>query len=109
MLARSAVLAALVCLLLGADAAPPPPTDGSKAEMKKLDWMVGRWKGEGWIQTGPQRKEFIGTENVQRKIDGLALLVEGRFVEKGAPPDAPPIHDTLAVMSYDAGAGHYWF
>jgi hypothetical protein len=108
MLARTAVLAALVCLMLGADAAPPP-TDALKAEMRKLDWMVGRWKGEGWIQMGPQRKAFVGTESVQRKVGGLTLLVEGRFAEKGAAPDAPPIHDTLAVMSYDEAKRHYWF
>jgi hypothetical protein len=80
-----------------------------RAEMKKLDWLAGRWKGEGWIQMGPQRQEFAGTETVQRKVGGLALLVEGNFKAKGAPADAPPIHETVGVASYDKDAGHYWF
>jgi hypothetical protein len=106
MIARTAVVAAMVCLLVGA--AEPSPTDGAGAEMKKVDWLVGRWKGEGWIQMGPQRREFAGTETVQRKTGGLTVLIEGNFREKGAGPDAPPIHDTLAVMWYDPAQGHHW-
>src|SRR5688500_4902862 len=83
--------------------------DAQRADMKKADWRVGRWKGEGWIQAGPHRQEFTGTETVRRKVGGLALLVEGNFRAKGVPPDAPPVHETIAVMSYDAAAGHYWF
>ena len=48
-----------------------------RGEVKKLESMVGQWKGAGWIQQGAKRETFTGTESVQRKIDGLALLVEG--------------------------------
>ena len=84
-------------------------TDALRAEMKKLDWLAGQWKGEGWIQMGPRRQEFAGTETVRPKIGGLALLVEGNFRSKGAPADAPPVHETVAVVSYDRDAGNYWF
>ena len=54
------------------------PASGQRAEMKKLDWLVGQWKGAGWMQMGPQgRKEFTITETVEAKLDGLVLVIEG--------------------------------
>lgn len=69
------------------------------AEMKKLEAGIGKWEGGGWIQRGPEKTYFQGTELIQKKLDGLALLVEGRFTDK-AKPDMV-IHQTLAVLSYD--------
>ena len=63
--------------------------------MKKIEKMVGHWKGSGWIQQGPKRETFTGGETVQMKLDGLAVLVEGNF----ANPEGKVIHQTLAVMS----------
>lgn len=68
-----------------------------RAEMKRVDKMVGQWKGSGWIMQGPNRETFTGTENVQRKVDGLALLVEGRFTN----PEGRVIHETLAAIAFD--------
>src|SRR5690349_2784567 len=67
--------------------------------------MVGQWKGSGWIQQGPKRETFTGTETVQRKIDGLALLGEGKF----ANPEGKVIHETLAVLAFDPRAKGYKF
>lgn len=76
-----------------------------RGEMKKLESMVGQWKGSGWIQQGPKRETFTGTETVQRKIDGLALLVEGKF----ANPEGKIIHETLAVLAFSAKDAKYRF
>lgn len=77
-----------------------------RAEMKKLDMMVGKWEGSGWMQRGPGAPEtFKGGETVQRKLGGLALLVEGRFVDK----DGRVGHETLAVLAYDTAAKGYKF
>ena len=82
-------------------------TGMSKTEMSKLDKMVGKWSGTGWIQQGPKREEFVGTENVQRKLDGLALLVEGRFTDQ--KDSSRVIHETLAVLSYNPNTKIYDF
>ncbi|CAN5275099.1 hypothetical protein BH10ACI1_BH10ACI1_16680 [soil metagenome] len=68
-----------------------------RAEVKKLESMVGQWKGSGWIQQGAKRETFTGTENVQRKLDGLALLIEGKF----SNAEGKVIHETLAVLDYN--------
>ncbi len=76
-----------------------------RTEVKKLESMVGQWKGSGWIQQGAKRETFTGTENVQRKLDGLAVLVEGKF----ANPEGKVIHETLAVLSFEAKVKTYRF
>lgn len=76
-----------------------------RSEVKKLESLIGQWKGSGWIQQGPNRETFTGTENVQRKLDGLALLVEGKF----ANPEGKIIHETLAVLSFNAKDAKYRF
>ena len=82
-------------------------TDLQKTEMRKLDAMTGKWSGEGWIQRGAVREEFVGTENVQKKLDGLALLVEGRFTDK--KDSSKVIHETLAVLTYNTKNDVYDF
>ena len=90
-----------------ANAAGQFQADLQKTEMLKLDKMIGKWTGEGWIQQGKNRDEFTGTENVQKKLDGLALLVEGRFTAKNEP--ARVIHETLAVLTYNPRTNIYDF
>lgn len=81
------------------------PIAARQAEMKKVEKLVGIWRGSGWIQQGPKRETFSGTETVQRKIDGLAILVEGKF--KNAEDKV--IHETLAVVAFDEKLSSYRF
>ena len=79
--------------------------DVQRGEMKKLDWLVGHWKGTGWIQMGPQaRKEFTQTETIQDKLDGLVLVIEGHGKAK---EDGSTIHTALTFVSYDERAKTY--
>ncbi len=84
---------------------PDLGADQQRAEMKKLDNMAGVWEGSGWTLQGKTKGTFSGTEIVQRKIDGLALLVEGKFKS----PEGKTIHETLAVISYDTKQNIYRF
>jgi hypothetical protein len=102
---------ALVAALLGVHAvrAQDPAMFGfeeQRAAMAKLDYMVGNWQGTGWIQRGT-RETFTGGENVQRKLDGLALLVEGDFAATDAPGRS--VHKTLGVIYYDPKTRKYRF
>lgn len=104
-------LLALLAFAVAAGAQQRGPSPAAQlVEMKKLDQMVGQWKGTGWIDTQAGRQTFQGTETVQKKLNGLALLVEGRFTNTspGAKPDEV-IHETLAVLSYDEGSKGYKF
>lgn len=79
--------------------APAPP------EMKKLDFLIGQWKGEGWMELRPgQRQTATVNESVQRKVEGTVLLIEGlgttRMPDK---PEEVPIHKAFAIVDYDVG------
>jgi len=99
------IILVLFLAALSASAQNEPSTGLLRAEMSKLDKMVGQWKGSGWIQQGAKRETFSGTETVQKKIDGLALLVEGKFSDA----NGKIIHETLAVLSFDTKAKNYDF
>lgn len=100
------IVALLLILLLPITLLAQMPVSSQSAEMKKLDFLVGQWQGEGWIMLGPgQRRTFKQTENVQRKVDGQILLIDG--LGKGTVPgkqEEVTIHNAFAVVSYDTEA-----
>lgn len=109
---RKPVLAVLLLSAAAVTLAQAPrgaPTgDAERAAMAKLDYMAGRWEGEGWMDMGGGRNGFRGSETVQKKLRGVALLVEGDFTGKlGSTGQEGPVHTTLGVISYDARAGKY--
>lgn len=83
----------------------------TRDQMEKLDFMIGEWEGEGWIQMGAgNRSHFKGLENVQKKVGGKALLVEG--IHKALNPDQSVgriVHEALGVISWDQKAQKYRF
>ena len=96
----AALIVVAVVSVFAAD--QPAPKDVQRAEMKKLDWLVGQWKGAGWMQMGPRgRREFTITETIQAKLDGLVLVIEGHGKSK---EDGSTVHTALAFVSYDEQA-----
>jgi hypothetical protein len=95
----------LLTALIGVSAQEENKAELQRAEVKKLESLVGQWKGSGWIQQGATRETFSGTETVQRKIDGLALLVEGKF----SNAEGKTIHETMAILSFSAKDSKYRF
>lgn len=85
---------------------PAVATTPQSSEMKKLDFLVGQWKGTGYIEFGPgQRRTFTETENVQSKLDGVVLLIEGLGKGKtAASQEEVTIHNAFAFASYDRDA-----
>ncbi len=81
------------------------PAEAKRTEMKKLDGLIGQWSGSGWIMREKGKETFNGTETVQRKLDGLALLVEGNFKNK----EGVIVHQTLAVLSPNTKTKNYDF
>ena len=90
---------------------PPTGPAGQRDAMKKLDFLIGQWKGEGWMEFAPaQRRTFKGTEIVQRKLDGLLVAIDGvhrgRIGDKG---EEVVVHSAFAMVSYDDKANRYRF
>lgn len=105
------ILAAVVILLGPAWSLAQAPTAAERDAMKKLDFLVGEWKGEGWMEFVPgQRRTFRGTEVVQSKLGGLLVTIEGLFRgQAGGQTEEVIVHNAFAVVSYDENAKRYRF
>jgi len=80
-------------------------------EMRKLDFLTGEWRGEAWMQMGPDKKGYaVQRELVQSKLGGEVLLVEGQGRLKLADGTGGQIvHDAMAVVSWDDAKKTYRF
>jgi hypothetical protein len=85
--------------------AQAPPQRGPSAQamqMMKLDFLVGKWQGSGYVEYVPgQRGTFTETENIEAKLGGLVDVVEGTGVSKMPNGIDAVTHSALAVVSYD--------
>src|SRR5262249_7190817 len=88
-----------------------PPVAAQREAMKKLDFLVGQWKGEGWMEFAPgQRRTFKGAEVVQRKLDGLLVSMDGEHRgQVGGKGEEVVVHSAFALVSYDEKAKRYRF
>jgi hypothetical protein len=103
---RLALLAALACAAPAL--AQPPGGAANRDAMKKLDYLAGKWKGDATLFRGKEETKLTQTEDVQFKLDGVVMLVEGIGRGKLPGKDAEGVlFHALAVMSYDAQAKKY--
>jgi ketosteroid isomerase-like protein len=98
-------------LLLTALALPVEPQQRANPErqreaMKRLEFLVGQWRGEATTVVAGVRKRLNQTEAVRFRLDGLVLLVEGtgRDPETGASA-----FSALATIAFDETSGTYRF
>ena len=74
-------------------------TAAQVAEMKKVGFLEGVWKGGGWLVMGPgKREEFVQTERVEYRLGGLVLEIEG----VGRKASGEVVHHALATIAFDA-------
>jgi hypothetical protein len=87
----------------------PRPSPVQLEQMKKLHFLVGEWRGEGWTEFIPgQRRTSPINETVQPRLGGIILLVEGLGKTKVPGKDEEVVvHNALGVLSYDEKAKLY--
>jgi len=94
----------ITVLLIVSVAAQAQELDKIKSAMAKLAILEGQWQGTGWIQQGNSRSEFSQTEDVQSKLDGTTLLIEGKGYENDMLK-----FNAMAIASFDPIADKYRF
>lgn len=79
------------------------------AAMKKLDFLVGKWRGKGWVMTYTGKREnFTIDETVESRVGGLVLVVEGLGKSKDAEMGRETItHNALGILSFEPQTGIY--
>ena len=104
----NALVVALACALAAPVVlAQAPDPAATQAGIARLDFMVGRWRGEAWQQRGPERVQTQMTEVVERKLNGAVLGVEGRGTVAVPGGQERVVHHALGVISFDARTGTY--
>lgn len=85
-----------------------PSYDLNEASQKKLSalsFLEGKWKGSGWMMGQDRvRSTFEQEENVQFKLSGTLLEVEGIGTSEGKV-----VHHALAVITAGEGEGKFDF
>lgn len=93
-------------LPLAAQQPAPNSVDAQREAMRKLSFLTGHWSGPVTIARGPgEPLHLTQTEEVQYKLDGLVLLIEGRSTS----PDGKVLFKALATVAYDDASHTYRF
>ena len=83
-----------------------PNIDAQREAMTKLAFLSGHWSGRVSISRGPAESlKLTQTENVQYKLDGLVLLIEGESTDS----DGRKQFQALATVAYDDASHAYRF
>lgn len=95
----------LICLPLFTQAQNFETNIEAQQEIRKIEFLVGQWKGNGWMmnQSG-QKMTFDQTEKVSLKLNDTALLIEGQGTSNGKI-----IHNALAIVTMEDSKGNYKF
>jgi len=108
---RKTIVALVLLFASSSFAQTQAPTSEGREAMKKLNFLVGRWKGEGWVQFGPGQRQMVNAiESVQPRLGGEVLLIEGlgKTKTEGNQPEVTG-HDAIAFLYYDAKAKIFKF
>jgi hypothetical protein len=108
-----AILAAGALLLAAAAATAQLPEPPSLVPMQRLDFLVGTWEGEGWMEYEPGRRAtFTSKEIVEPRLGGRVLVVEGlHYAPMPGKPEPVLVHHAMGVFSHHEGDGyrfHTW-
>lgn len=97
----------LCCTLAPAGQQGRSSTDTTKQReaMQKLAFLAGRWSGPATIYRGPQPIHVTQNEEVQYKLGGLVLLIEG----SSRDAEGKVVFSALATITFDDAAGSYRF
>lgn len=97
-------VAAVAATALSTSAAQQPGQDAAATQreaMHKLAFLAGQWSGPVTVTMGPgEPRHLTQTEEVQFKLDGLVLLIEGKSTDAEGKAE----FTALATVAYDDGA-----
>jgi hypothetical protein len=78
--------------------------DAQREAMRKLSFLAGHWSGSVTVVRGPgEPLHLTQTEDVEYKLDGLVLLIEGKSTSAGGKV----LFSALATIAYDDASHTY--
>jgi hypothetical protein len=103
------LVAVLILLAAPAPALAQTQSAANSAEMRKLDFLLGAWEGEGWVDFGPGRRHATKVkESAQGKAGGSVLTFEGLGKARAPGKDEEiVVHSAFGVVWYDGEAKRF--
>jgi hypothetical protein len=103
------LVAVLILLVALAPAFAQTQSAANYPEMRKLDFLLGAWEGEGWMDFGSgQRNTGKVKESAQGKADGSVLTFEGLGKARAPGKDEEiVVHKAFGVVWYDGEAKRF--
>lgn len=90
----------MLSLTISRAIAQGPAPEAIKQEMKKVAYMAGRWSGEANVkQRNGSSMKVLQEENIQFKLDGTVLFIEG--IGRSTEAGNPVVFNSLAIVSYN--------
>ena len=103
---QAAAVVISLSLSLAAQQPASNSADVQREAMRKLSFLAGHWSGPVTIVRGPgEALHLTQTEDVEYKLDGLVLLIEG----KSTSADGKVLFSALATIAYDDASHTYRF
>ena len=88
-----------IVLLFTAYAAQAQDAAAERLEkMSHVNFLVGQWKGSGWMLIDGKKEYFDQTENIVAKLEGGVIVVDGLGK---VPQTGRIIHNAFAMLTYD--------
>ena len=102
----TAVFMLLFSLTLVAQQPASSSVEAQREAMRKVSFLSGHWSGPVTIVRGTgEPLHLTQTENVEYKLDGLVLLIEGRSTSASGKV----MFSALATIAYDDASRSYRF
>ena len=98
----------ILCLSICAPAALPalgadtPMAIAGKAQMSKVHFLLGEWRGHGWMEGPTGRLEFPQSKIVTGHMENQVLAIEGDSMTEGNVF----YRHTLVMVSFDGKEGY---
>lgn len=92
-------------LLIPMMVAAQDSTEVQREAMRKLAFLAGHWSGPVTIVRGAKPLHLSQNEEVQYKLDGLVMLVEGKSTDAAGKV----LFSALATISFDDASHTYRF
>src|SRR4051812_32529151 len=71
--------------------------------MRRLDFLLGEWEGDGWILQGRgERRTFHQRETVRSAAGGTVVVIDGLGTSTDAGREGETVHQAFALVTYDS-------
>lgn len=102
------ILAALIACLLIPPALARQPEQETRAAMKKLGFLVGKWKGRGTMLVRANRDTFTQSSAIEYRLGGSVLIIESSMYQENMETgQAEQTQASMTVITYDSDSRKY--